>query len=160
MADETSEKPKRSVEHLRQYQFKPGESGNPKGRPKGKSFEAVFSELLDKNCGVANDQGVELSYREALAMTVMREAVVGKNASLIRPILDRIWPVVSEVNLNHATRDATEEELLRNFDTLSDEELDTYASLEAKILGLDIEGNPAAEAVEIEAEAQAVPDES
>lgn len=38
-----------TVEHLRAYQWKPGQSGNPTGRPKGKvSLTQIVRELIDE----------------------------------------------------------------------------------------------------------------
>lgn len=38
---------KRSVEHLKEYQFKPGQSGNPSGRPKGTLKDFVRQMFID-----------------------------------------------------------------------------------------------------------------
>lgn len=37
-----------SVEHLAPYQFKPGQSGNPKGRPKGKTMKDWARDFLSQ----------------------------------------------------------------------------------------------------------------
>ena len=44
--EETENRPK-SVEHLKDYQFKPGQSGNPGGRPKNTLKEFVRDMFID-----------------------------------------------------------------------------------------------------------------
>lgn len=47
MDDEQLEQPKTGAEHLRPWQFKPGQSGNPKGRPKGPSLKEWSRSYLE-----------------------------------------------------------------------------------------------------------------
>lgn len=75
-------KPQPPVEH----QFKPGQSGNPKGRPKGTSLTARLRKALDKNDG-------ELA--ELLIKVAIREAGKGK-FSFFKEIMDRTDGKVAE----------------------------------------------------------------
>ena len=46
MINDAEKQPKNS--HLKQYEFKPGESGNPGGRPAGKSITAELRKMIDE----------------------------------------------------------------------------------------------------------------
>lgn len=61
-------------------QFKPGQSGNPKGRPKGaKSLKsAVKKELSGKIKLTLNGKQKNVSKLEALLMRLMKDALEGK----------------------------------------------------------------------------------
>ncbi len=53
-------KPPRTYEHLRPYQFRPGQSGNPKGPPKRipqRSLRAHLIELLDREHAIDEKTG-------------------------------------------------------------------------------------------------------
>ena len=64
--------------------WKPGQSGNPKGRqPKNLSLVSLVKELLEKADGEGKTEA------EALAEVIIREAKGGK-AELIKELLDRI----------------------------------------------------------------------
>jgi hypothetical protein len=93
----------RVTEHLKQYQFKPGQSGNPGGRPKGyvpvahsmrKALSLTFGELVDLiDAGKSEDPEVRqrllrLPASEVLAMIAVRNAM-GDNATL-RTLLERV----------------------------------------------------------------------
>lgn len=62
--------------------FVPGKSGNPGGRPKGRSITAELNRLLDE--GLPDWPGVDL--RAKLAETAVREALAGKG-----PALKEVW---------------------------------------------------------------------
>lgn len=64
--------------------FKPGQSGNPAGRPKGKSIAAVIS-LAREQEGVM----------ESIAQTLITHAKRG-NMSALKIILDRTEPTQKE----------------------------------------------------------------
>lgn len=68
-----------SVEH----QFKPGQSGNPAGRPKGRSITAILRRMLDEA-----DAATGRTMAEAIAEAIIVKAALG-DAKLIREVLDR-----------------------------------------------------------------------
>lgn len=75
----------RLVELGRPYQFKPGQSGNPAGRPKGVKYvsEAV-REFLER----ALAPGSEYSLADALAKALIDQALAG-DVSALREVMDR-----------------------------------------------------------------------
>jgi hypothetical protein len=87
--------------------WKPGQSGNPKGRPKSKPITAALKALLDKDDGKA---------LKALAAVAVREALSG-NFRYAKEILERIdGKVVEPIDLKADVNvqelpGATEEEL-------------------------------------------------
>lgn len=66
--------------------FKPGQSGNPKGRPKGtRNFSTLFKEALEQ---IAKETGGDAE-RE-IVLTAIQEAKNGKYA-YYKDIIDRIY---------------------------------------------------------------------
>ncbi|MHC9419675.1 DUF5681 domain-containing protein [Sphingomonas citri] len=63
----------------REYRFKSGESGNPRGRPKGsKNFATLIRRELDsKVTGTSDGRTVTMTKREAMAKRMVNEAVKG-----------------------------------------------------------------------------------
>jgi hypothetical protein len=70
------------ADHLRQYQWKKGQSGNPNGRPKGESITATLRRLLEQE---HNGRTVQ----EILAEKVIREALSGKY-NFAKELFDRV----------------------------------------------------------------------
>jgi hypothetical protein len=66
----------------KEHQWKPGQSGNPGGRPKGESITATLRRLLEQE---HNGKSVQ----EILAEKVLREALSGKY-SFVKELLDRL----------------------------------------------------------------------
>ena len=59
--------------------FKPGQSGNPKGRPRGaRGFEATLKRELDRKIAVAvNGRSTKISRAEAMMKRVVEQALKG-----------------------------------------------------------------------------------
>jgi hypothetical protein len=79
-----------SARDIVKFQFKPGQSGNPKGRPKNKSMETIAREILNETVEAPN--GLSASKRELLMRLVYDEAMK-RNWKAIGAILARDWPV-------------------------------------------------------------------
>jgi hypothetical protein len=67
----------------KQHQFKPGQSGNPKGRPKGaKNTATLLREILDRNIEVRTATTVrKISVREAMLTRFAESALKGDTKS-------------------------------------------------------------------------------
>lgn len=55
----TDNQPKSSVEHLRPFQWKKGQSGNIMGRPKGKTMKEYAKEFLQRMTDEERDEWLE-----------------------------------------------------------------------------------------------------
>jgi hypothetical protein len=77
--------------------WKPGESGNPKGRPKGAatSFERVLEQELERQVGGDSTLGDEgrISRRRRLVRALLA-AVERGDSWAVRLAFDRIWPAL------------------------------------------------------------------
>lgn len=62
-----------------EYRFRPGESGNPAGRPRGsKNFSTLVRRELDRKIkGTIEGRAVTMTKREAMAARLVNEAVKG-----------------------------------------------------------------------------------
>jgi len=69
-----------SIENLKRYQWKPGQSGNPGGRPKGRSIIEEVKMMLGKKDG---------QLAEALASVLLQQALRG-HFRFFKELLDRI----------------------------------------------------------------------
>ena len=69
----------------RHAQFKPGQSGNQKGRPKGsKNFETILIGVLNQKVSVRGARGTrQVSVREAMLMKFTENALKGDPRALL-----------------------------------------------------------------------------
>jgi hypothetical protein len=96
--------------------WKPGESGNPKGRTKGPSIADLLRETLEADtlCGYPNPDG--RSNAQMIVEAAIRHAVKG-DAAFMKEILNRtLGKVPSKVELRNV-RDMTDDELRAILDT-------------------------------------------
>jgi hypothetical protein len=91
-------------EHLKDFRWKKGESGNPKGLNGRPRFEAVVAKILDEK--IPNS---DTTKREAVAR-VFVNALLKSNGQLIKEFLAREWPAIQklEVELPSVSDDALE----------------------------------------------------
>ena len=80
---------KTGTKQKKDTKFKPGQSGNLKGRPKGsKNFSTLFKEAIKK---IAKENKItELQAEQDLIIKAYREAKKG-NFSFYRDIMDRVY---------------------------------------------------------------------
>jgi len=85
-------------ENVEPYQFQPGQSGNPKGKPKGaRSMSTILRELLETTIEV---DGEKIPYSEAIIKKLIKRADKG-NLIAIREIFDRMeGKAKQEVQMN------------------------------------------------------------
>lgn len=99
------------------HQFQPGQSGNPRGRPKGsRSFSSILSDELDKPI-TAQIRGrtVTMSRREALAQRVIEQALKGdlRAVAVLMKTEGAVLPADSSVPAESPALSAEEEILLQ-----------------------------------------------
>jgi hypothetical protein len=82
-SDQSDDKPNSAVGYGRppvNRQFKPGQSGNPRGRPKGsKNFPTMFAEAMSRPVTVRDKKGKirTLSKQELMVEVMVNKAVAG-----------------------------------------------------------------------------------
>ncbi len=83
----------------RETRFKPGESGNPNGRPKGAAtsleriLEQELERLVDGDASLG-DQG-PITRRRRLVPAFL-DSIEGGDARAAKLLLDRVWPAAKE----------------------------------------------------------------
>jgi hypothetical protein len=88
MSEQHGEQQRGPADHLRRQRWKPGQSGNPGGRPKGESITARLRAVLEKE-----HNGRVLM--DLLAERLAKEALAGK-FPFLKEVLDRLDGRVAE----------------------------------------------------------------
>lgn len=78
---------KANAEYIAPFQWKPGQTGNPKGRPKNRTLTEIVREYMEKE-GMTPD-GRELILSEAMAETILKMAL-GGNTEVIKELWARL----------------------------------------------------------------------
>jgi len=82
-------------EAMKKHQWKPGQSGNPKGRPKRLTLEEHIRKVLDEPVdGTDGWDG-----HEALARVIVN-MMVKRNAPIIKEYMEREWPKIQRHELS------------------------------------------------------------
>lgn len=71
------------VEHLKPYQWKPGQSGNPNGPKRRRKLATILRELMEAQTSDGRNVG------DAFVAAIVEHAVRDGNPALIKEILDR-----------------------------------------------------------------------
>jgi hypothetical protein len=89
----------------RQHQFRPGQSGNPKGRPKGaKNTAILLREILDRKIEVRTGSTVrKISVREAMLTRFAESALKGDTKSAAFLLQRYDMPETAEEHEDSAT---------------------------------------------------------
>ncbi len=99
------------IENLKPW--KPGQSGNPKGRPKQKSIETVMREILGEE--YVGPDGEKTTKLEVLAKIMWSKVIQDRDIATITLLLKRLWPEVRQhevsgtVSLEQQIADAARE---------------------------------------------------
>lgn len=85
-------KPKRKLPpQLEANKWKPGQSGNPAGRPKRKSLEEVLRQYLSGVLEI-DKEGIETTRLDLMAKVIFSEGITKRNAKVMIALMDRLWP--------------------------------------------------------------------
>lgn len=105
MAAENREKNRGNVENLIPYQFKPGESGNPGGRPKTRPVTDYVREQLERQIPTvmrvklpavfAQLYGESATFGQMLAFQMIAQAATGERRAM-KEVLDRVEGKVTQ----------------------------------------------------------------
>ena len=73
--------------------YRPGQSGNPNGRPKRKGLEEILRDHLEKTIPIPGGaKGEETTRLELMAKVLFSEGITKRNSKVMLAIFDRLWP--------------------------------------------------------------------
>jgi len=75
--------------------WKPGQSGNPKGRPKKRTLSEELRDFIDQEMRDAEGNGKGITHRQALARVIVKQALSGK-FPFVKEIFDRLEGKVAD----------------------------------------------------------------
>jgi len=79
--------------------WKPGQSGNPKGRPKGiKYMSELLREQLDQVPDTIDGKPNTKTWRDLICESILRAAVKGNQPAITKELLDRIEGKVKDTH--------------------------------------------------------------
>lgn len=83
-----------AAEDIIEHQFKPGESGNPNGRPKGsKNISTIIREFMDEEMTVVDPiKKKEMSRKisEIVVLKLIKKAIQDEDLGSIKELIDRL----------------------------------------------------------------------
>jgi hypothetical protein len=105
-----------STEHMQQYRFRPGQSGNPRGRPRGRSLTNALRTIGEReHLRNADDPNSGVTPIDALAQLIWREAL-NKDFRYVRLVAEYLDGKPTPI-LEAAIQNDDGVELLRRFIT-------------------------------------------
>ncbi len=103
---------------MRDNMWKPGQSGNPLGAAKHRTFEQIVRDVLREKV-----DGSDIDQFEVLARVVVEEAIKTRNTQVIKLLVERLWPMTKMINANLTTENplTASPEAAAIFDSMSPE---------------------------------------
>ena len=109
----------------RHSRFKPGQSGNPSGRPKGAvSFRADLADELAELIAIRDDSGeMRITKRRAIVKKVVSASIFGdpKHASALLSLCAKLFPEMDEADPHAAEDEAFVDKLAEREQQAADE---------------------------------------
>src|SRR5207253_1594274 len=115
--------------HLAAHAFKPGQSGNPGGRPKGRTVSAILLEVLGRDAGKGNGRTVA----DVLAEVIVKEAL-GGDFRFAKEVLERTEGKVTD-KVEHTGEGGSPIAHSLDLGRLSVGELDAFERIFARAAG-------------------------
>jgi hypothetical protein len=115
---------KKQCDSSKPWLFKPGESGNPNGRPMGvKNFTTKIRDALLKIAVDDEGKKTDYTYEQALVKTVLEKAIKGKDPNMIKLMWNYLDGMPSQQidftgeldTFSHRELDSQTEEELKEF---------------------------------------------